>query len=142
MNPLRKNPINVELLEKTLGHIEEHPEEWNQNSWVCETAACFAGNALLLEGLERVYSTDMICGCGCGEVVGHHPSPQLNVSLLKTKDGESYNIRQLATCVLGLTEDEARDLFCGSNSMKTLRWRVAELKRRAEQEAEEDAQHD
>jgi hypothetical protein len=42
---------NTELAYKTLDYIREHPEEWSQRTWVCETAACFAGRAVLI-GLE------------------------------------------------------------------------------------------
>lgn len=53
-------PVNTALLQRTLAHIEAHPEDWVQRYWstgdrdvlpegnVCGTACCFAGHALLL----------------------------------------------------------------------------------------------
>lgn len=44
---------NVELLEKTMQHIKDHPEMHDQSLWVnsCGTTACFAGWALMFNGL-------------------------------------------------------------------------------------------
>lgn len=53
---------NVELLKRTLQHIEDHPENWNQGLWItlpeerepgrCGTAYCFAGWTVMLSGHE------------------------------------------------------------------------------------------
>jgi hypothetical protein len=45
---------NVELLHRTLAHVEEHQDLWDQRHWAshtpCGTAYCFAGTALMLAG--------------------------------------------------------------------------------------------
>lgn len=45
---------NDVLIDKVLGYIREHPQEWDQRFWgeknVCGTRACFAGHAMLLSG--------------------------------------------------------------------------------------------
>lgn len=41
---------NIELLDKVLKHIEDHPETWNQKDWRCGTSYCFAGHAAVLSG--------------------------------------------------------------------------------------------
>lgn len=41
---------NAELAYKVLDYIDAHPAEWHQRSWVCGSAACFAGWAVRLSG--------------------------------------------------------------------------------------------
>jgi hypothetical protein len=41
---------NAELAYKILDQIDAHPETWNQGTWDCGTAACFAGWAVRLSG--------------------------------------------------------------------------------------------
>lgn len=41
---------NAELAYRVLDHIDAHPESWNQGTWDCGTAACFAGWAVRLSG--------------------------------------------------------------------------------------------
>lgn len=48
---------NDALIDKVLAYIEEHPQDWNQESWFCKTDACFAGHTLLLSGYRIVDPT-------------------------------------------------------------------------------------
>lgn len=41
---------NAELAYAVLDQIDLHPETWNQGTWDCGTAACFAGWAVRLSG--------------------------------------------------------------------------------------------
>jgi len=43
---------NDELIDQVMGHLREHPQEWNQSRWVsdCGTQMCFAGHAMLMSG--------------------------------------------------------------------------------------------
>jgi hypothetical protein len=54
---------NVELLQATMQHILDHPEQHYQTQWVteCGTAACFAGWAALRSGVsvQTILSSDM-----------------------------------------------------------------------------------
>lgn len=45
---------NAALAYKVLDHIDAHPESWNQRTWWCETAGCFAGWACALSGDKPV----------------------------------------------------------------------------------------
>lgn len=105
---------NVELLDRTLAYIEEHPEEWDQKEWVCGSTACFAGNALLLEGLERIRTSN-------GRLLSR-------TDLQVPSTGASVEIAETAKCALGLTDMQARTLFAGFNNMAALRQMVANIK--------------
>jgi hypothetical protein len=56
--------INVDLLRRTLEHIEQNPEQWAQHAWVshrhrgCGTAYCFAGWATVLSGAQLAWDDD------------------------------------------------------------------------------------
>ncbi len=67
---------NVELLEKTLKYIEEHPEEWDQAEWFCGTVACFAGHVV---GLARC---DELQGVGSypGSVIAREAQNLLEIN--------------------------------------------------------------
>ncbi len=53
---------NLPLLRKVLGHIDNHPREWNQSTWgmqtqsetACSTAHCVAGWAVVFDGTHDV----------------------------------------------------------------------------------------
>lgn len=133
---------NVELLDRTLQYIEDHPEEWNQGEWVCNTAACFAGNALLLQGLRRIWvdvaALGETCDCGCRDGL-----PEVDGKVLASgnqlqvpKTGEEVRISDTAQCALGLTDEEAFNLFSAGNSMAGLKSNVAKIKRRAAEQAD------
>ena len=42
--------MNIELLDRALAYIDKHPEEWDQRTWDCGTAACIAGHTARLSG--------------------------------------------------------------------------------------------
>lgn len=41
---------NAELAYKILDEIDADPESWRQDKWICGTAACFGGKAILAVG--------------------------------------------------------------------------------------------
>lgn len=49
---------NVAKLEKTMTDILDHPEGWDQKTWVCGTTACYAGRAVLNEGFKVMVGFD------------------------------------------------------------------------------------
>lgn len=97
--------INVPLLRKTMEHIEQHPEEWDQSFWMseCGTKACFAGWACVFSGVEVVYSW----------------------ARCTTADGDSAGAA--AQDALGLTFEDADQLFEANNTMAELRSQVDRL---------------
>lgn len=103
---------NVELLERTMQHISDHPENHAQEMWFsendCGTAACFAGWACLLSGLEAVNA-----GCRSAEVTTPHGVH--GVAAVEAKK------------LLGITHDEADIIFDANNSADMLRLMVKDL---------------
>lgn len=52
--------LNIDLLDKTMNYIIEHPEEHDQNQWRCGTSRCFAGWACSLDGAVPEFSEDYL----------------------------------------------------------------------------------
>jgi len=59
-----------ELAYATLDYIREHPEEWDQDYYICETSACFAGRACLLAGLSPQFRGNYHPGEKAKELLG------------------------------------------------------------------------
>jgi hypothetical protein len=100
---------NKELIERTMQHIVDHPEAHDQRSWIsnaCGTSACFAGWALMLDGVhaEEVLSWSY-------QYTGRHHSR------VKKEAGER----------LGLTPTEAFRLFRDKNTRDMLQLMVKDL---------------
>lgn len=104
---------NVDLLRRTLAYIEEHPGEHDQTRWRCGTRACFAGTAAMLDG--GIWAR----GVPCMSARSDDPPDHVVAHVI--------HVAHRARRILGLTEDQARDLFCGANDLDDLRDVVAEL---------------
>lgn len=105
--PLNTPIPNLPLLRKVLDHIDAHPEEWNQAAWMtettCGTACCIAGHAIVFDGTHTltVANDDVLVD---------------GVSMVRGEDGRWHDAAAIVGAkVLGLTEDEAGDLFHGWN---------------------------
>ena len=104
---------NVELLEKTLQHILDHPEQHDQGEWArsrldCGTAACFAGWAAILTFGESVINARE----GTFAMPAPYDLPRMSES---------------AGALLGLTEPEYYTLFEANNTRDMLRLMVKDL---------------
>lgn len=109
--------VNVELLEKVMHHILDHPEEHDQTMWfrknTCGTAACFAGHVALLSGYQPGswqlgWDGTTISSCAVGE-------------------GGTDEVPDLAQDLLCLTKDQANMLFYGENTVPELQVMVKDL---------------
>jgi hypothetical protein len=102
---------NVELLERTLAHIEANPELWDQECWFSGPAearvACFAGRACLLAGLEVAQGTFSYVD------VHHHAPPMWPDGLMP--------VASAAQKKLELCNIDAVRLFCPGNTLEDLR---------------------
>lgn len=96
---------NIPLLRKTLEYIEEHPHEWDQDSWAekwpgCGTTMCVAGTATYLSGADLVWTRNEGGRISFDEAV-----------LCQTPDGLHRDIEDYATELLGLTPGQANAIF-------------------------------
>lgn len=101
---------NVQLLEKVMQHIDDHPEQHDQSTWVrtdCGTAACFAGWAAIL-----TFGTGIILRDG-----GFQCPPPYAHRIMS----------EVAADLLGLDEANADTLFHACNSRGMLRLMVKDL---------------
>jgi hypothetical protein len=113
---------NFALLRKTMEHIEAHPQEWDQQTWItkadCGTVACFAGWAVLLAHPEAEAVYGVPCSCGaCDRVAATANAVRLG--------GRKASIEDVARDALGLTCKEGMRLFGAGNGMDDLRDIVA-----------------
>ena len=107
---------NAPLLLKTLEHIENRPEEWNQAHWHCGTVACFAGHAAILDGGEWLReSPDFL--------LARADDPQRDVYAVGGVSAVHASDR--AQRILGLTLEQSEDLFDGDSDLDDLRELVA-----------------
>lgn len=102
---------NIELLERTLAHIEAHPEEWNQGAWRCESGLCFAGTTAALCGGEWVY-----------------PAEHWQAALLKANEHPEEAAWVRAQRLLRIDDDQAAELFDAANDLDDLHRIVADIK--------------
>lgn len=99
--------VDIQKLDKALQRIAEHPEEWRQGSWGrraagCGTAGCLAYHVGVVDGAEIRWSDEYDGQSAIAGVAGVHPS--------------TYAQR-----ALGLTDEQADNLFHGGNDMAVLR---------------------
>lgn len=101
---------NVELLERVMQHIQDHPEQHNQREWIendCGTAACFAGWAVQFSDMQAVQT--------------------LTYGVFRDAAGGLYSTGEAAERVLGLTFEEALALFDARNGRHELALMVKDL---------------
>lgn len=111
---------NIELLEEVYEYIRTHRKEWDQEVWVCRTAACFAGQVCLLSGARRV-TWD-------GAIFDSENDHSLHSEAVKLRNGHLVDIRAYATKKLGLMEAQANRLFMGTNRLRDIRRIIDKLK--------------
>jgi hypothetical protein len=91
---------NAELAYRVLDHIDAHPRQWDQTTWIrdgeCGTTACFAGWTVLLSGHRVEYCHNYVSYCG-------------------TIDGDHVSVRAVAARDLGIPLEVAwwSELFAG-----------------------------
>lgn len=123
-----------ELLRGVLAHVEAQAAlgNWDQTQWrkptaydytetgdlnVCGTAFCFAGWTCELAGLQWVSDK----------------SYSMGYDMLQWPEGGTKHVEDAARILLGLTWDEAGELFAGWNTLDDLRRIVAEITRRTDE---------
>lgn len=79
--------INPAALYAGLNRIREHPEEWDQKGWVCETGGCFAYHVAIAAGW----------------------SPTIDNPFFFTKEGRKVIISEAATYEITGEQTELED---------------------------------
>lgn len=103
--------INVTLLRQVLAHIETNPEVWDQGEWRCDTGMCFAGWTGELAGGKWITEADSMFA---PYMVVERDDHLDHVRYL-SEVGYAVDVEERATRLLGLTEDQADDLFTSAN---------------------------
>jgi hypothetical protein len=130
-----KRELNVDLLDKTMSHIEtvhafqqegmELEQGWNQGAWCerteCGTSMCFAGWAVELSGIEHEWKK--------------HPdslmSDEPGISLSLFIDGKAADVSLTAERLLGLNGAEGARLFLSTgNDIDLVREAVKAIKQK------------
>jgi hypothetical protein len=117
---------NSEALWSTLLHIEANPETWRQDRWVCGTAHCFAGHTAVtvlkatligeLVPLTKELATTM-----------NRWEVDYGLSVCPWTEDDAPHVDDFARSVLGLTREQADDLFCATNTLPELRRMVVKF---------------
>lgn len=113
---------NVELLRRTLAHIEEPSTPWDQEDYRCETGMCFAGWAAQLAGGVWVTGPDDPWSDTLVADATDDPA-----FLHDVHGTEGISAARRAARILGLTPEQSYRLFAGGNDLETLRHIVDEL---------------
>lgn len=119
--------IPLGLLDRTLNRIAQHPDEWQQSSWWCGTAGCFAAHGLI----EAGYSIDEL------DLLAKRSWQR------RVRDTNEVFISPIAIRaqeVMGLDEQEAAVLFDGDNNFEMLERMVYDIKGRNLQDWEHYAE--
>ena len=106
----------IALLREVLKHIDEHPEELDQDWWAriaptCGTTCCAAGHTVRLAGWHFVWDP--------------YPRDEF-IATFCERDGQTRQIAELASELLGLSPEEAYRLFYGCADREEIQ-HVAEL---------------
>lgn len=117
-----RDQVNVPLLRKTLEHITEHPEEWEQGAWAmrnsCGTACCLAGTAVVLAGHKLQWED-----CERGDYLDFANCVETDDPMLR--DTDAVSIPVVAQRELNLPDFASTRLFSANNSLADL-WALAE----------------
>lgn len=153
MTDMSGHDINVPHLRKTLEHVTDHPEEYDQETW-CGTKACIAGHAAVLGGwyVMPLYAD----GTPNAALVTHDDDEVLNAAveqveqrnreisttsdirffpitdnrdfMVRMSDGttrQALPVSTVAAQLLGLNAARADVMFTGSNRLDSI-WKMAE----------------
>lgn len=101
---------NIAELERVFTFISDHPEQHDQTAWTCETGACLAGHAALMNGYTKKY----VYGCVINGVVDG-------------PDGQSADVGEVAMRILGLSGCEANVLFASTNTREKIGLMIKDL---------------
>jgi hypothetical protein len=116
----------LDLLDAVIAQIEAHPETWNQDEWRCESGMCVAGWVAEMAGGQWLTSDP--------GAMGSAPSVHFlrRWALIATPEDDTEFVRVIdgtgviqagnrASRLLGLTQDQADDLFSEENDLQDIK---------------------
>lgn len=121
---------NIDALDQAMTFIVDHPEQHRQRVWVCETGACLAGHATLLNGYRAVTEFDGLVveiGSQADRDVTALCAGAVRPDYFKLLDAGAKKVRDVADGILGLEYADANVLFGGANTVDKLRLMVKDL---------------
>lgn len=106
------------LLDAAIAQIEQHPETWRQSALRCETGMCVAGHGADLAGGRWATgrSDDF-----AGYLLPEEDDPPGDVWDYPFLDGPLVAAWNRAKRLMGLTDDQADDLFAIGNTLADIR---------------------
>lgn len=104
--------VNVELLQKTLDTIKANPQHWDQSKWHCGTSHCFAGFAELIAKNIPIETDESILIRD-----ERFYDPKFN----------DWSTSEHATELLGISDNDAEELFASYRTLEDLEKMVASL---------------
>jgi len=122
---------NAELMLSTLAHIKDHPEEWGQDGWYAPASgdkpaqACYGVRALLLSGvqLQRRIRRTLVLADTLPEAIRESVAAATIPALLPRYAAPKV----CAQLLLGVTEEQADNLFDADRTVEELEAAVAEI---------------
>jgi hypothetical protein len=129
---------NIEAIEQTLTFVQDHPEQHAQDRWICETGACLAGHAVLLNGYSPIHMfNEMVVKTGspeqdrCEEALRALKAKPGRFSFIEAKDllyaGEAEHVQDVAQRLFGISGPDATLLFAATNTVEKLELMVKDL---------------
>lgn len=125
---------DLEALDEALAYIQAHPEQWNQDTWRCSTSMCLAGWVGELGGATWLTDHDgrtpdggeVLTADGLGLGLTAHDlvkavGETAVISWLDAEVRDAVGVAEWARRRLGLREDQAAELFEGSNTLADLK---------------------
>ena len=126
---------NTDLLHRTLEDIRAHQENWSQIDYRRGAKGCFALHAALLAGGELAHPDPVVPGSSGGEPrLNHDPHLVWNhaAQRLGFARDDHIHLRAFARRALGLTPEQAKDVFDAGNSLADLERLVEQYTRLSE----------
>lgn len=94
--------MSIAQLRTALEHIKANPDEWDQSTWFCGTAACLAGHIVLRDGWEPI------------------DYDHRNLAYHISKDGAVEEVDAVASRILGIMPIEGAVLWDSRNTLQSL----------------------
>lgn len=108
---------DIEELRRVLTHVVAHPDSHQQEKWTCDTGACFAGHAALLNNYHLAVSPTLVAG----------GDPHVENGVVISSKGERKWVPDVARDILDLGYGDSDILFHSENNVQMLAQMIEDL---------------